>query len=160
MKYDKQQILELRQSNKTYKEIAEIIGCSEWTVKYHTMPCRKLAQDNYSKNVKITNPLSLKKRRFMVKGTVIQFTLEQLINKIGDNPKCYLTGELIDLLKPETYSLDHIIPLSRGGKSSLENCGLMKLDINQAKYNLTPDEFIDLCFRVVANLGVKPKTYP
>ena len=147
-KYDTAKIIELRKQNKTYKEIANIIGCSEWTVKYHTMPCRKNAQNIYDTKTQKTNPLSLKKRRFLIKGTVENFTLKQLKEKIGNNPKCYLTGEPIDLLQPSTYSLDHIIPLSRGGKSSLDNCGLIKLDINQAKWNMTPDEFFSLCKRV------------
>ena len=44
-----EKMIQLRSSGKTYKEIATIMNCSEWTVKYHTMPCRKKAQDHYNK---------------------------------------------------------------------------------------------------------------
>jgi 5-methylcytosine-specific restriction endonuclease McrA len=141
--------MELKLQGKTYKQIADIIGCSEWTVKYHTMPCRKNAQNNYYKKCNKIHPLLQKKKRFMIKGTIVPFSINELKEKIGNSPRCYLTGEPIDLLKPETYSLDHKLPISRGGKSSLENCELLKSEINQSKYNLTPEEFFKLCQRVV-----------
>lgn len=87
----------------------------------------------------------------MIKGTIKPFSLKELKEKVGLNPICYLTGEKIDLSKPETYSLDHKIPISRGGSSSLENLAISKIEINQAKYNMTPEEFLDLCNRVVNN---------
>ena len=54
----------------------------------------------------------------------VQSTLN-LEKKIGEKPICYLTGIPIDINKPNEYSLDHIIPMSRGGKNTLENCGLL-----------------------------------
>jgi CRISPR/Cas system Type II protein with McrA/HNH and RuvC-like nuclease domain len=79
------------------------------------------------------------------------FTLEQLMEKIGNSPKCYLTGEEIDLSKSRTYSLDHIIPRSKGGDNSLENCAIACSEANQAKSNLSLEEFISLCQSVVDN---------
>lgn len=83
------------------------------------------------------------------KGYDFMFTLDELIEKIGDNPVCYLTGREIDLSKSRSYSLDHIIPRSKGGDNSLENCGLTCRDANQAKYDLTLEEFVSLCQEVV-----------
>jgi hypothetical protein len=72
-------------------------------------------------------------------------TLENVKKKFGDNPVCYLTGTPIDLNNRDAFSLDHIIPLSRGGLSSLENCGLATLQANQFKRDMTPQEFWDFC---------------
>lgn len=79
------------------------------------------------------------------------FNEEQLLNKIGDNPKCYLTGRCIDLNDPKSYHLDHIIPRTKGGDNSLENCGLACREANQAKHNLSLEDFIKLCQEVVKN---------
>ncbi len=80
-----------------------------------------------------------------------KITTEQVLAKIGDEPKCYLTGVPIDLMKHSTYSLDHIIPASRGGSSELENMGLLTTEANKAKHNMTPQEFWALCKLVVEN---------
>lgn len=151
MTYDKQQIIKLRLEGKTHSDIALIMGCSLWTIKYHLSPNRKRNQVKYDKKIKINNPLLLKRKRFLsVKNNItIFFTLNELKSKLGKHPKCYLTGKLIDLNKPNTYSLDHIIPVSRGGENSLKNLALMSKDVNQAKWNLTLDEFIKLCNDVV-----------
>jgi hypothetical protein len=42
------------------------------------------------------------------------YTCKDVVNKLGKNPRCYLTGQKIDLNKPQTYNLDHIIPTSKG----------------------------------------------
>lgn len=76
---------------------------------------------------------------------------KNLIAKFGPQPRCYLTGQPIDLNDMESYSLDHIVPLSRGGPSSLDNCGLLTMTVNQAKHSLTKNEFIALCGHVLAH---------
>jgi len=77
------------------------------------------------------------------------FSLEDLKNKIGENPICYLTGKKIDLSKSRTYHFDHIIPVSRGGDNSLNNLGICTREANQAKCDRTLDEFIQLCMEVI-----------
>ena len=78
-----------------------------------------------------------------------EFSLQDLIDKIGDNPTCYLTGRHIDLTDGRSYHLDHIVPISKGGDNSLENCGLACKEANQAKHNLSKDEFIKLCEEII-----------
>ena len=75
--------------------------------------------------------------------------LKKVKEKFGNTPKCYLTGESIDLSDMSSYSLDHINPLSRGGKSTLDNMGLTTKIANQSKSGLTREEFIDLCIKVL-----------
>ena len=77
------------------------------------------------------------------------FTVNDVINKFGINPKCTLTGDLIDIYQPRTYEFDHIIPVSRGGLNTLDNLQICTKQANQAKRNLTDDEFVTLCSKIV-----------
>ncbi len=83
------------------------------------------------------------------------FTVEELLEKIGDNPKCYLTGRTIDLTQSISYHLDHKIPRSRGGSNTLENAEIATKQANQAKNDLTVEEFIQLCKDTLTNFGYK-----
>jgi len=78
-----------------------------------------------------------------------KFSLQDLIDKIGDNPTCYLTGRPIDLTDGRSYHLDHIVPISNGGDNSLDNCNIACKEANQAKHNLSKDEFIKLCEEII-----------
>lgn len=77
------------------------------------------------------------------------FKVKDLLQKIGDNPVCYLTGRKIDLLDGKSYHLDHIIPKNKGGVNTLDNCNIACKDANQAKGNLLYSEFILLCEEVL-----------
>jgi 5-methylcytosine-specific restriction endonuclease McrA len=77
------------------------------------------------------------------------FTSQQLLEKIGSNPACYLTGQPIDLNKSRSYHLDHIVPKSRGGDDSLDNCQIACREANQAKGDLLVEEFLELCKKII-----------
>ena len=55
---------------------------------------------------------------------------------------CALSGRE---LTPETASLDHIIPLARGGTHDLDNLWVLDHRINIAKGTLLVSEFVDMC---------------
>jgi 5-methylcytosine-specific restriction endonuclease McrA len=61
--------------------------------------------------------------------------------------RCALTGRQ---LTPDTASVDHVIPLSRGGSHSIDNLQIVHSIVNKAKGSLTQDEFIALCRDVAA----------
>lgn len=106
------------------------------------------------KNIKIKEILKSKISRFsrMKNGKYKKlFNEEQLLNKIGNEPKCYLTGRSIKLDDPKSYNLDHIIPRTKGGNNSLNNCGIACKEANQAKHNMLLEDFIKLCKDVVQN---------
>ena len=73
-----------------------------------------------------------------------------MIDKITENPICYLTGKPIDLDKPETYHLDHIIPTSKGGSNNLDNLGICLKEANYAKGELSIVELYQLCEDILA----------
>ena len=81
----------------------------------------------------------------------MSFTVENLLQKIGNNPVCALTGRPIDLMNSRSYQLDHIIPRSKGGSNTLDNCQIVCREANQAKSDLSLDEFVNLCRDVVNN---------
>jgi 5-methylcytosine-specific restriction endonuclease McrA len=49
-----------------------------------------------------------------------------------DNGLCYLCGLPVEMLK---MSIDHVIPLSKGGEHSYANCRLTHARCNRKKYN-------------------------
>lgn len=76
------------------------------------------------------------------------FNWENVINKFGNVTKCYLSGVELNLLENE-YQLDHIIPASRGGDNTLKNLGITHKTVNQMKGDLTPDELIEWCIKIL-----------
>ena len=81
------------------------------------------------------------------------FTIDDVISKFGLNPRCYITGRLIDINKPKTYNFDHKIPTSRGGNNNIDNLGICTILANQAKFNMTPDELFNFCREVLEYQG-------
>jgi len=69
----------------------------------------------------------------------------------GEETTCYLSGRHINLSEPRTYHFDHIIPVSKGGKNTLDNLGICIKEANIAKNSLTVDKFIELCQMVIDN---------
>jgi CRISPR/Cas system Type II protein with McrA/HNH and RuvC-like nuclease domain len=59
--------------------------------------------------------------------------------------KC--AGTSIDL-EPETASLDHMIPVSRGGSDDIENLCVVHHEVNRAKGQMTWNEFVSMCHAV------------
>jgi 5-methylcytosine-specific restriction endonuclease McrA len=74
-------------------------------------------------------------------------TAKQLLAIVEDQGyKCALSGVE---LTPETASLDHIVPMSKGGTHTIENVWIVDRRVNGAKGTMTTEEFISLCRAVV-----------
>lgn len=86
-------------------------------------------------------------------GYKFMFKLKDLIEKIGSDPRCYWTGRKIDLKNRRSYNLDHLIPKSRGGDNSLENCVLACREANQGHSDSLPEEYINTCCEVAFHRG-------
>ena len=68
--------------------------------------------------------------------------------------RCAFTG--VVLVPGENASLDHIIPLSRGGDDSIENLHWVTKEVNRVKADLTAAEFVEMCRTVVSTILVAP----
>ena len=171
-------IFELRDRGYSYNKISLQLNCSKSIVSYHCgigqktktlirnteyrkknvilkkihrfyQPKRNNSITLLSSNKNVRYKLSSKIRKFGDYKPM--FTVEDLLNKIGDNSICYLTGLPIDLNDSKSYQLDHKIPKSRGGDNSLENCELVSKRANMSKSDMTYDEYIELCKLVLSN---------
>lgn len=60
--------------------------------------------------------------------------------------RCALTGRL---LTPKSASLDHVLPICRGGKHGIGNAQVLHKQINRIKGVLTNEEFVAVCREVV-----------
>lgn len=80
------------------------------------------------------------------------FTWEDVIEKFGEKTVCYLSGVEIDLFV-NNYNFDHIIPASKGGLNTLENLGITHEIVNYMKGDLTPDELIEWCVKILKHNG-------
>ena len=169
----KENILLLRSKGKTYNEISEQLDCSKSTVSYHCgngSEKKRILKNskNKTKRSKISRKInSFKSRvsRKIFRGKIKTFkrrkvksrshtkvnnvshnyNYEDVIKKIGPNPRCYLTGKRIDLNQTNTYNFDHIIPASKGGTNDLDNLGLCIPSANYAKGDLSLEELYSLC---------------
>jgi CRISPR/Cas system Type II protein with McrA/HNH and RuvC-like nuclease domain len=168
----KERILLLRLEGKTYNEIKSILGCSKSTIAYHCSSEQKIKSINRSKKIKSSLKGNVSRRLygFLSRKSVYfrhsvkyserkivshKFTVKDILNIIGKDPKCYLTGKKIDLMNFGSYQFDHIKPVGKGGDNSLGNFGLTLTEANMAKHDMTVDEFVQLCKDVLINFGYK-----
>lgn len=152
------------------KKIAASVGCAPNTVKYHLNPTEKNKSfARTRRNRGFLGPILKRKKdyfqcvagyRFTKSGCYAGrhrlpsvFSIEDFQIKLESSPVCYLTGEPIDLLQPKTYELDHILPISKGGDNSLENCGLTTKAANRCKSDLTIAQLEELCKKILEHRG-------
>lgn len=172
----KEQIMKLRKEGKTFNEIKQILKCSKSTISYHCSDEQKEKTKKRTKkrreNIIISKLERFKNRKYKsnkerirkfnkrdnnVKGSVnknleYKFTFKDVITKFGYETICYLSGEKINL-NEDTYHFDHIIPSSRGGDNSLNNLGITHEIVNVMKNDLTPEELIFWCVKILKHNG-------
>lgn len=83
-------------------------------------------------------------------GGVNQRSVLELLTRQGF--RCALTGRP---LTPEIASLDHIVPVCRGGEHRIQNTQVLERNVNRAKGTLTNEEFITLCGEVWRHAGMQ-----
>lgn len=66
------------------------------------------------------------------------------------NYRCAYSGRS---LTPESATVDHRVPLSRGGSNTIGNIAIVQGMVNLAKSSMTVEEFYEVCCDVVAFLG-------
>jgi hypothetical protein len=172
-------IIELKNKGYSYSKIKKELNCSKSTISYYLGDNQKEKTKQRTEK-RISNPefiLHKKIYRFRyrkitektIKSKVRDFqrrngskllskieeifSTDDFLSKIGDNPICYLSGEPINLFETNTYSIDHIIPSSKGGKNTIDNAGLTSSSINKMKSDFTVDEFLEKCIQVLTYNG-------
>jgi 5-methylcytosine-specific restriction endonuclease McrA len=60
--------------------------------------------------------------------------------------RCTISGERLTV---DNISLDHIIPVSKGGTNALDNLRLVTRAVNTAKHTMSDDEFFLFCQNIV-----------
>lgn len=153
------QIIELKEDGKTYTEIKNELGCSKGTISYYCGDGqRSKTKFRNNENRETTKYKIYKKIDNYMAGETDGFYESRtddnhiLYKKIISNPYCYITGKKIDLSDNESWSIDHIIPISKGGKSTIENAGLCLSIINRMKTDLLVEEFKEYCELVLDNI--------
>lgn len=63
---------------------------------------------------------------------------------------CFYTGQL---LTPDNATVDHVVPLARGGSSRIENCVWCLATVNAAKGSMTFEEFIAVSKQIAERHG-------
>ena len=82
-----------------------------------------------------------------------KYTYKEAITHLGGlQTKCYLTGTPINL-ETDSYCLDHILPVSKGGTNELNNMGITIPSANASKSDLQLEEFFSLCKLILENNG-------
>ena len=81
------------------------------------------------------------------------FTVDDIIAKVGEKPICYLTGDAIDIYDTKSYHFDHIVPRARGGLNTLENLEICKREANFAKRDMSLEDFVSMCQKIVDKHG-------
>lgn len=169
-------ILKLRSQGKTYDEIKNKLGCSKATISYHCGEGQKEKNNERKKKYRSENYLLKKvdnwggsKLRYATgtfrkggkKSLTIKdeghFNYKDVIEKFSINTVCYLSGEKFNLLKDNNYNFDHIIPVTKGGSNLIDNLGILHKVVNRMKHNLSNEEFIDWCIKIVRHNGYKVK---
>lgn len=175
-------IHELKSKGYTYNKIKEELNCSKATISYYLgdgqkLMAKKRSQKRRAKpesvliekiyrfrwrdNKKVMGKIRdfqrrdplINNRHKLINQQEKNFTVEDFLKKIGNNPKCYLSGEPIDLYNSESYSLDHKIPSSKGGNNFLENAELISLSVNKMKDDLSVEEFFQKCIQILKYNG-------
>jgi len=172
----KEQILKLKSEGKSYGEIKKILKCSKGTISYHCGKGQKEKTKNRirkrRKNILLQKVETFKNkknkkesvRKFQKRNNILKtkidskinttFTWNDVLNKFGKETICYLSGEKINLFE-NNYSLDHITPPSKGGDNSLSNLGILHRKVNSIKTDLTVEELIQWCKKILEHNNYK-----
>lgn len=147
-------IKELRSKGVSYSKIGNLLDIPATTARYYANEEYRAGARKRSQRYRAKEPLQPKVNDYYADSPEDRdFTLKDVKEKFSGRWICYLTGTPIDPGRTDEYALDHVIPKSRGGKSNLENMGLLRRDVNEAKSSKTVAEFLQLCKEVLEYNG-------
>ncbi len=147
----------LIKQGKTRNEVAAILGITICQVDYNRMSnARRITRAEYhdcvNRNYKAHPYFHLKRKVWAFQQVELKesFTYQDVLDKFGMEPVCYLTGRKIDYNRPETYQLDHVIPRKLKGGNTLDNLELICPWANQMKRHYPLADFLQICREIAA----------
>jgi hypothetical protein len=173
-------IIELKKEGYTYNKIMKELNCSKSTISYYLgdnqkektkkrsikrtskpefILQKKLYDFRYRNNLgkrvlsKVRDFQRREGSKISITKPELTFNIGDFLLKIGNEPKCYLSGEPINLYETKSYSIDHITPASKGGENTIENAGLISFSINKMKSDISVEEFLEKCIQVLEYNG-------
>lgn len=124
-----------RLARKKYCEDNKICNQKNMTCQEKALPNHKMCEKHFFQECAIRH----------LKDSKRGLELQELFYK--QNQECYLSNK--KLIIGVNASLDHIIPLSKGGTNDTSNLAWMDENSNYAKNNMSNEEFIELCRQIV-----------
>jgi hypothetical protein len=116
----------------------------------------KLLTDNIDREhryfVEMSRKFQKRDNNGYYKDGLISFNWKDVVNLHGETPICYISGEPLDYSSSD-LSFDHITPVSKGGDNSIENLGITHRTANLMKTDLSVDELIEWCVKILKHNG-------
>lgn len=168
----KEDILRLRNQGKSFRQISKELGCSKSVISYHCgngsekvrvarnnksanpickkvnsfkSRCSKASYETFKRKLKGFKRKSSNQSHSIVNNISKNYSCKDVVEKIGKNPRCYLTGKKINLNDSSSYHLDHVKPTAKGGNNNLYNLNICVAEANVAKGQLSLNQFYKLC---------------
>ena len=170
----KQQVNELNLQGNSHRDIAKICNIAPSTVHYHLNPqsvvqkerikAYKRQWDKHNQK-RVLHGENRVQHPFRVVSYYANGNAKKVMGRNGysnlysrltpsdifslakkQKCRCVLTGKK---LEARTISVDHIVPLSKGGRNDRHNSRLVHIDVNRIKLDYTDIEFFNLCKSVV-----------
>ena len=162
----KEQIIKLRQEGKTYRDIQQEVGCSLSTIAYYCGENQKEKSKNRQIQLRKNDKYVLSRKVDTYIGRVENNNIaynksyqkrdenhKNILNKLIENPVCYLTGRKIDLGNGSSYHIDHINPYTDSRDNSIDNAQLACRDANMSKSDMSLENYLKLCKEVLEYHG-------
>lgn len=162
----KEQIIKLRQEGKTYRDIQQEVGCSLSTIAYYCGENQKEKSKNRQIQLRKNDKYVLSRKVDTYIGRVENNNIaynksyqkrdenhKNILNKLIENPVCYLTGRKIDLSNGSSYHIDHINPYTDSRDNSIDNAQLACRDANMSKSDMSLENYLKLCKEVLEYHG-------
>lgn len=83
-----------------------------------------------------------KKRRALLAGAAEIETIDRFALVARDGSCCYLCGRILDINKKRELSVDHVVPISRGGAHTMANLKICCQPCNSRKRDRTLEEYL------------------
>jgi 5-methylcytosine-specific restriction endonuclease McrA len=116
--------------------------------KYFSSWCKK-CESYYYKNDAPNAFWSKLKSNLKRHYSDFEATPTDLKRTLGEPKECYICGGAI-ICRSEA-ELDHVVPLSRGGETSLHNLRWAHKRCNRVKHDMMLDEMLDLMKKIIAH---------